>query len=756
MDIVAPERENDAAAPEGAPAEGAVSDEDLAAAKAEAEKAEAEMKVRLDALGLSLTAKRTEAINARRMSGIEEQWEEDQEFYEGVDEANRDEMHKRRDTRPALAIQVKDAEKTTASTIFPNITAPYSDAAAARVADMLLPTDDRSFKFKPTPVPMLADLAKGKASPQMLREAAAKYPGQPEQAKTAIAQAVEQAAQVIADAKAKAEKAETRVADWHVECQWHAEVRKIIEDATRIGAGVLKGPEPVMKRAVAFINGQLTVQQKINPASKRISAWDLFPDGACGENIHNGAYVFERDRLTGKGLQGLKGSPGYIDSQIDACIEEGPISAVRLAHDPNAKPEQDKKQFEVWYYYGTLDRHDLAAAGCECDEKMQEIPAIITMVNNRVIRAALNPLDTGDFPYDVIPWRKRSGMPWGDGVARQIRASQMIVTAALRAMMTNAGRAAGPIIIWKQGVVVPADNQYTLSPWKIFYMGEDADIDDVNKALAVIQIPMYQAELERIIQIGLKLAEDVTGLPMIMQGQMGKAPDTVGGMQILNENASAVLRRIARAFDDCITEPHVRRYYTWLLQYGEDDEKGDFQIDARGSSALVEKSLQAQEIATLLKAAGNPIYGIDPKKTMTEHLKARKLDPKNFQFDDEEWKKIVENLGKGPQDPRFAVAQLRAQVDKYGFDMEGKLQLLEQHWQEQENARDRQLEMIIKEMEQTGAKDISLDSLKGRLADTTIKTRTQKELSLADSTRQALAPPTEPTGRAPTGKAFAR
>jgi hypothetical protein len=53
---------------------------------------------------------------------------------------------------------------------------------------------------------------------------------------------------------------------------------------------------------------------------------------------------------------------------------------------------------------------------------------MVTMVNNRVIKAALNPLDSGDFPYDVLPWQRKSGMPWGNGVARQGRTPQRIVT----------------------------------------------------------------------------------------------------------------------------------------------------------------------------------------------------------------------------------------------------------------------------------------------------------------------------------------
>jgi hypothetical protein len=72
----------------------------------------------------------------------------------------------------------------------------------------------------------------------------------------------------------------------------------------------------------------LIVKEEIKPASKRIDPWNFYPDGACGENIHNGAYTWERDYLTPRQLKDLKGTPGYIDSQIDKCLEEGPQKAM--------------------------------------------------------------------------------------------------------------------------------------------------------------------------------------------------------------------------------------------------------------------------------------------------------------------------------------------------------------------------------------------------------------------------------------------
>src|SRR6185295_15065825 len=169
------------------------------------------------------------------------------------------------------------------------------------------------------------------------------------------------------------------------------------------------------------------------------------------------------------------------------------------------------------------------------------------------------PLDSGEFPYDFMPWKRRAGSPWGSGVARQGRTAQRITTAAVRNMMDNAGiSAGGQMVIGTQ--IEPADGKWEITPRKLWRFSEDANTDDVRKAMAFFEIPSRQKELREIVIFGQKLMEDSTGLPMLLQGQQGKAPDTVGGMTLLNNNAAAVLRRLARTFDDNITEPHIRRY----------------------------------------------------------------------------------------------------------------------------------------------------------------------------------------------------
>lgn len=808
---------------------------------------------KLFALGLELAKKRSEAIEARQQSGIETEWAEDEENYQGIDEQNRKESSAWK-TRPAGMLQV-EANGSTRSTVFVNITGPYVDSASASMSDMLLPTDDRGWALNPLPVPDLMDLSLGKIPPAILEAAAEMYPpphpfnpaqGQPQPAMPPgmpagmppapmpgqppaqpampaphkqsqqewIAAKVQKAQQMIQLAKGIAKKAERRIESWHVECQYHMEMRDAMDDAARIGTAVIKGPIPVRTRNVIAKEGELDIEEKIQPGSKRVSPWNLYPDGACGENIHNGSYTFERDELSSKQLRDLVGMEGYIESEILQVIKEGAHVAVanpKQQVDGYSKPATDRK-WEIWYFHGYLTKEEMEIAGCPCDESMDmsEIPAMITMVNNRVIRASLNPLDTGDFPYDVMPWSKRAGHWAGRGVARQMRTQQKQVNAAWRALMDNAGIASGPMLIFRQGMVTPADGVAEIRPRKVWLLAEDADVRiDAEKAIGTIKVDMMVNELMAIIKEAMQLAEIVTGLPALAQGQQGRAPDTVGGMQLLNNNASVVRRRLARLFDDCITEPHVRRYYRWLLQYGEDDEKGEFVIDARGSSALVQRDMQNQTLAAMGNIVNNPSFGVDPKRWFAEYCKSQHVDPKTLQYTDEEWA----NLPPPPQPVQLEVAQavaqgriqaaqalasasmqeaqLKVKDDADHAAANARLAMAEMNFEAQQNDLDRQLKQAlqrnsdqlklvaqhsaeyIEQMRQSGASAETVAQLKAMLAATAMKLQTEKQLAadartheadmsvaghLVDvhkhSTPPALPPPVQVPGRAANGHQF--
>ena len=726
----------------------------------------------LDTLGMQLAKTRSTAIDGRLQSGIENEWREDEEHYEGIDDANRGEMSAWRG-KP-LGQAALESDDDSGSTVFFNITGPYCDAAAAKLGDMLLPTNnDRGWALNPTPIPDLIKIAEGNIPLRLQNQIRGSFPkgeqGEAE-AQAVMTDLVEQTKQEMAEAKEKAEKAQTRIDDWHTESQFQGENRLSIEDAAKLGTGILKGPIPERSRQTAFIKGQLVIKEEMVPVSRRVNPWNCFPDPHCGESIHNGSYHWERDDITRRSLEELIGQPSYIEEQIRLVLEEGPHEAIRDFDKGNTKSDyigleerKGKNLFEIWYYYGRIEKEDMEAAGCPCPEEQEAIYALVTMVNNRVIKAAINPLDTGEFPYDYFTWKRRAGLPWGIGVSRQLRTPQRIINGAARNMMDNAGLAGGPMYAYLQGILEPMDGIYEVAPRKGWFVGEGIHMDDVTKAFTYMEMPMMQDKLEAILMLGLKMAEDVTGLPQLLQGQQGNAPDTVGGMQILTNNATSVLRRIVRLYDDQMTEPHLRRYYTYVLHYGEEQEKGDYTIEARGSSALIDRDIQNQQIGQMANIVRDPVFGADPKKWFNQWLKSQRFDAKEFEFDDDRWQEIVENLSAQPQDNSLTIAELKAKTEEMKSIIDERIKVAEMQFESMQRERDRELEAGLKSIDQeieamklAGDKDVSLDRMKETFAALVMKINAQYDLSEVKAPRQLTAPPTEPAGRAPDGESFQR
>lgn len=735
----------------------------------------------LDSIGKDIIKLRKEAVDGRKQSGIEKIWQEDEEFYQGIDEYNR-EGDGNWETKPAG--QAETNQKMTGSTVFLNITGPYCDIASARMGDMLLPTDDRAFSIMPTPMADLVSMSKGDIPKDLMNEAASTQGAEASEDKVAK-DISEQAEAMIQETKEAAEKAQKKIDDWLVECQYHAEVRSVIEDIGKCGSGVLKGPVPETKRSVAFKDGQLLVDQNINPVSRRVDYWNIFPDPACGSCIHDGSYIWEKDSITSKGLRKLKGTGHYFDYQIDRILQQGPMDmsgAIDFegGYDRAGLAEcKNKSAYTIWYFHGTVMRDDIEALGLDFDIDGDAMDVKVTMVNNVVIQLTQNILDTGDFPYDIMVWKKRKGSPFGVGVARLVRTAQRIINAATRSLMDNAGVSSAPMWLANQGLIRPANGVWEIKPFKGWLWDEDADqgIDDVRKAFTFFNVDMRQQDLQAIISLGLNMAEQVTGIPLILQGHTGSAPSTVGGMQMLQNNASTTLRRIAHLFDDLITEPHMRRYYAYLLQYGPDDSKGDFQVDARGSSALIERDIQNQAIAGVANFAMNPAFDIDPKKWSQEYLKSQRLDPKNFKYDDEEWKNVVAQMSQPQADSRLEVESMRQQSmqAKDQLDTQREERMLKFKAVEAEREREtklflKQLELENKRLIEQGKQQLTFEQMQTRyqehsekmeakITETLLKLDVQAELSGIESkpsTLQVANPPTEPAGRAPNGMAYQR
>ena len=705
---------------------------------------------KLQSFGSSLGGQRDEWIRSRGSYGVDKRWIEDEDQYNGKDNIAKAASQMMTSVEQGYPVTTQMA-KPHRSTVFIGMTRQKTNAAEARLADILLPTDDRNWGIQPTPNPQLMGMSKdNKAAMDQQGQPVMGEDGQPARVRDVVKAVLEMA-------NKKAEAMQTEIEDQLVECNYNGELRKMIHDAAVLGTGVVKGPivtnrtrkawQPMTDSMGQTVH-QIEIVQEISPASFRVDPRNVWPDPGCGENIHNGKGIYEREQVTAKQIRDLAKQPGFMKDQLRKVLEEGPKQSATL-REMTDEDQRDMARltYEMWTYWGEVDHDDLESAGVPVGEKdeLRTISACVVMINNTVVKAFMNPLEGGDIPYDFYVWEKVAGSMWGYGIPYLMRSQQKVLNAAWRQMMDNAGVSSGPQIVIKPGAIQPADKQWQLSARKIWYATDD--IDDVRKAFSTFEFNSHQAELAGIIKMATELADAETGVPTIMQGEKGAAPDTVGGMQMLMNSANVVLRRLVKQFDDMVTKPHIRRYYDYNMMYNEDEEiKGDFTIDARGSSALVVRDIQNQSFLNLLAAGANPIYGmyLDTQKLFEKALQAQHIDPAEVFKPEEEIEQIKEMQKQAaaagpPPDPAMAVAQVRAQAEMQKVQLQNQGDLQELQVRQAISAQEADLHIMQLEMTReiemlklSNSQNISLEKIKAQLADTAMKERSRKELFAAE------------------------
>jgi len=636
---------------------------------------------RLQLFGASLAKQRDEWVSARRSTGWDNRVQEDLDQYHAIDNAASAAANMMNSVEQGYPV-TQNYAKATRSTVYIGLTRQKSNAAEARLSDILLPTDENNWGILPTPKPELAKMLQDHSDavdpdtggPMMLQA----YDAQVEAVVPTRVKKSDIALAVETQARQAAEAMEKEIDDQLVECDYNAEVRKVLHDAAVMGVGVLKGPcifnrtrrswEKVRSSDGSNVYVMKIVEEK-RPASFHVDARLVWEDPSCGDDIQNGKGVYELEQLTKKKVRELHKQPGYLAEQLQQVLSEGPqktTNQVEISADKKRDLVQ-KNTFDVWHYVGEIDAQDAQDAGMDIDpdDELDSIQACVVMINNTVVKVYPNPMESGELPYDFYPWEKVNDSARGYGIPYLMRSPQRVINAAWRMMMDNAAVCAGPQIIVKKNKIEPEDQTWNIYARKVWHANV-ADGESVADVFTQVEFSMHQEALQAIIMMGIQLADAETSTPMIAQGEQGSAPETVGGMQMLLNSANVVLRRLVKQFDDYVTKPHIRRYYDYNMAYSEDDSiKGDFNVDARGSSALLVRDIQNQAFTNLLAAAANPVYSkfIDEKKLFTKALQAQHVQPQDIMKTDAEMKADEEKAAANgqPVDPRVQAAMITAQ-----------------------------------------------------------------------------------------------
>lgn len=522
--------------------------------------------------------------NLRQRMTIERRWVADLRRYQGM---------------------VTDTERIEAadqgrSCIFVKYTRTKADAWAAQMNDMLFPADDRNWGIEPTPVPKLNKIS------QMVQS----QTGEP-------TPEAAQANQILAEARSRAEAMEREIDDVLTECDYPAEGRRCIHYAAVLGTGILKGPQ-----VETFTNSKYRqveggewagmIEEEERPVARNVYPWDFVPD-MSGRELRDCEYVFERHFMTRKQIRSLPKSYDQNAIQkllkLDATATHQTADAEGLYNELRALSGLDQnyrdRRYEVWEYHGPISIKVLQEAGVELDkddETMPEIDGIVIFAGDIVLKVMLNPYDTEEWPYSVFVCEPDEACLFGYGIPHLCANSQDILNTAWRQMLDNGAMAVGEQVVVNKKAVAPADGTWTLKPKKVWLAQGDAVTMDVQKAFSSFSINSHQQEYQNVIQLAKSFMDEESGLPMIAQGEQGQVTPTLGGMSMLMNAANAVRRAQVKEWDDNVTKPIIRRFYAWMMQFSPKSEiKGDMTIKARGTSALLVKEVQNQQVMALIQ-----------------------------------------------------------------------------------------------------------------------------------------------------------
>lgn len=616
---------------------------------------------------------------------IEDRWTKDLRAYHG-----------RYDPEVEAALRLEQKSR-----LFINETRSKTHAWESRLSDMLFPTDDDNWGIAPTTVPELLG------------------------ASSLIAAGSDDAARVkqiseLARARADAMRAEIR--DQLGQSNYNIKCRQIIHDACKMGTGIMKGPviETRMRRSYEEANdlnddGEIVpdsggtpkrVWKMVNskdprPGWERVDPWNYFPDMSA-RDMDEAEFHFQRHPNTAKKLRKMAKVPGFNADIIRSILGGSPVDPVPdylpKLRDITDGPTFDlSAKYQVWEYHGPLTAVELRILamayreGDDLDDELEyleeydpldEHDAVVWFCQGQVIKYGPPLLETGDPLYSAFAFEQDDTSPFGFGVPFLLRDSQAAMNAAWRMTMDNAGLSVGPQIVVNRDLVTPADGKWQLSPRKIWL--QTKNLPYPTKAFEAFKIDSAQAELANIIEMAQKFADDESNMPMIAQGEQGAGARNTGmGMSILMNSVNVVFRRVVKHFDDYMTIPNIRRQYDWNMAFSSKAMiKGDFEVAARGSSVLLVRELQAQNLMTMVSNfSDHPIFGprIKADNMFRKLLQAHMLPTGELYSTDQEIAAMEKEKAAEPPPPDPEMMKLETQLNIEKIKGENAIQLAQIH-----------------------------------------------------------------------------
>lgn len=581
----------------------------------------------------------------------------------------------------------QDDKDAYGSKVFVPLTRRLRNLVAARLHDILFPSDDRFWALKPSPKADLGQL-KGVLS-KLDPGAPMQLPGAPPNMQVSDMQAAID--ELAKEAEIRAERMQKQVDDRLAECKFASRARRAIDEAIDLGTGVLKGPVPKRKRDRKWTHSGLEVREEIVPEVQFVSVWNIYPDMSA-TSVEDCTDIIEAHPMTRQQLAELREQPGFNAASIDAILKSDPRPDNQTRRqdlrDIAGLSSAPDERYVVWEYNGPLRGKDLNACvhshkGIELDENGVPLPdpydededyeATVWFCESNVIKAIVRPIqDPESKLYSFVYWQRDNASIFGYGLPDEVRDQQTSANSSFRAMLDNMGLAVGPQIVFDDDVIQPLDGRKEMRPMKLWR--KKAPNVDVRQAFAFFQVDSRLNELGAIFDRSKALIDEVAAFPGSGFVQGFDSPGrTQSATQASIEYTMATLwvRRFVRQWDDQAIEPLMGRMVDWEMEFNPDESiKGDYNPIARGVMALVElegMGSRMMQFTQYIQAIGLPLK--DQYRVARAYARSLKLDPDDVLPSEEQLQAMQEE----PQPPDIEREKLRVAEANNIMDHEARM-----------------------------------------------------------------------------------
>lgn len=417
------------------------------------------------------------------------------------------------------------------------------------------------------------------------------------------------------------------------------------------------------------------IQQKAVPGSSYLSVWSMVWDTEK-DNIQDNQGVIEQSMYSPFDLWLMKQGPYksyYYPQAIDSIISSskessgqqssaqysdnlprayrdilnrtanitdlefwGRVPAI-LAKDFVEQMEQIEQIEELTELHDYIEAYD----GSEI-----EVVAELCMCGDQehIIRFGVN--EMGKRPYKRCFLEQTLDNEAPSGVADNLEDIQISLNGMMRSFEDNKKLSAN-VILAVIARYLPPGALKKLYEGKLLEL-QKSDIDDIRKVIQPIEIPDVGETLLSGIGLIRNLADLVSQLPSILQGEMltKQKPDTAYEMSQLLEGAGKYLGQAVKNIDEMIIEEDIQELSQEILMDPEyPGTKLPVKVNATGFQSYQDKVLQYQRVIKNLQLVlSSDALAMEAKirKHLEEIYKASDLDPDDFLNSDEEKQQIQE------------------------------------------------------------------------------------------------------------------